>query len=354
MNEPFAARVVAWQRRHGRHDLPWQGTRDPYLVWLSEIMLQQTQVSAVIPYFERFRARLPTIDALARADADEVLGLWAGLGYYSRARNLHRAARVVVETMNGEFPSDRERIEALPGVGRSTAAAIAAFAFGRREAILDGNVKRVFARHFGIDGFPGEQKVERALWEIAERELPEADVEAYAQGLMDLGATLCTRSRPDCVRCPVAASCVALRDDRVAALPAPRPKKTRPVRRTLMIVFVAGDRVLIEQRPASGIWGGLWSFPEAADEAEARVVCRDRVGHLPREMIRMPEVKHGFTHFQLEIVPVLVSVGGAPRRVADAGCRWLDLRDAASAPIPVPVKKILESLRLTLPGMSPD
>jgi A/G-specific adenine glycosylase len=246
----FAEKLVAWQRKQGRHHLPWQGTRDPYCVWLSEVMLQQTQVAAVIPYYERFLKKYPSVERLAAASQEEVLQLWSGLGYYARGRNLHAAAKQIAA--NG-FPEDITR---LPGVGRSTAAAIAVFAFGRRAAILDGNAKRVLARVFGV---PAPD------WDLAERELPKKDVATYTQALMDLGATVCTR-RPDCARCPVKRGCAARRDDRVAELPAPRARKLLPLRHTTWLIYKNNDQVLLERRPSPGIWGGLWCFPEGKKE----------------------------------------------------------------------------------------
>jgi len=237
----FAEAIIAWQRTHGRHDLPWQRTRDPYAIWLSEIMLQQTQVATVIPYYRRFRERFPDISSLAQADINEVLRLWSGLGYYSRARNLHAAAKQIVERHGGVFPRRLADIEALPGIGRSTAAAIAGFAYGARAAILDGNVKRVLARHFAVEGYPGERAVEQKLWALAESLLPARDIEAYIQGSMDLGATICLSKRPHCNRCPVASTCAAYAQNRVHELPTPRPRKTLPTRETHMAVLLHGD-----------------------------------------------------------------------------------------------------------------
>jgi A/G-specific adenine glycosylase len=244
------AKAVLWQRH--RHGLPWQNTRDPYRVWLSEVMLQQTQVAAVVPYYQRFLARFPDVAALAAATEDDVLQLWSGLGYYARGRNLHAAAKIIAAR---GFPGDIEEIEALPGIGRSTAAAIAVFAYGHRAAILDGNVKRVLARCFGIEG-------ERAQWALAEKLLPRRGLRAYTQALMDLGATLCTRARPSCGRCPVAKDCVALREDRIAELPSARKRRPLPLRRTTWLVLQHQGAVLLERRPSPGIWGGLWVFPE--------------------------------------------------------------------------------------------
>src|SRR6267142_1169437 len=250
----LAAKLIAWQRRHGRHDLPWQGTRDPYRIWLSEVMLQQTQVSSVIPYYQRFIKKYPTVQGLARATEDEVLQLWSGLGYYARGRNLHRAAGVIAKS---GFPRTAEKIAELPGVGRSTAAAIAAFAYGERGAILDGNVKRVLARVFALSD-------EKALWPLAERLLPKRGIEAYTQALMDLGATVCARRKPLCERCPVARDCGARKQNRIDELPAPRPRRELPQKQVTWLVLRHAGAVLVERRPAPGIWGGLWCPPELA------------------------------------------------------------------------------------------
>jgi A/G-specific adenine glycosylase len=252
--KPFATRLIAWQRTHGRHDLPWQGTRDPYRIWVSEIMLQQTQVTTVLPYYGPFLAAFPDVSALAAAPIDRVLELWSGLGYYRRAHHLHAAARKVVAQHGGRFPRDAETIATLPGIGRSTAAAIAAFAFGERAAILEGNVKRVLARHRGIKGFPGTPKVEAELWKIAEALLPKRGIETYTQALMDLGATICTRAMPRCNECPVAADCTARNDDRVTELPSPRPAKSRPSRAVRMLLMEHAGAILLEKRPDAGIW----------------------------------------------------------------------------------------------------
>ncbi len=340
----FSACVVAWQARHGRHDMPWQRNRDPYAIWISEIMLQQTQVSAVIPYYLRFLDRFPSLVALAGGTENDVLTLWSGLGYYSRARNLHRAARQVVQDFRAEFPVSREAIETLPGIGRSTAAAISVFAFGAREAILDGNVKRVLARHFAVDGFPGDRIVETALWRLAESLLPAADIEAYTQGLMDLGATICTRSRPDCGRCPLATTCEARALDRVASLPTPRPRKPVPRRTTIMLVLRDGEDTLLEKRAPTGIWGGLWSFPEIADARDIGHLCRARFGCEPLSVCRLPMLRHGFTHFSLDIEPLVVRVRRSATFVQESGSVWLSQEDAKNAALPVPAKKILASM----------
>jgi A/G-specific adenine glycosylase len=340
----FAERIVAWQRQAGRHDLPWQ-VRDAYRVWLSEIMLQQTQVSAVIPYFLRFIERFPGIASLAAAHEDEVLALWSGLGYYARARNLHRAAQLVAERHAGDFPRAFEDIVALPGIGRSTAGAIAVFAFGARHAILDGNVKRVLARYLGIEGFPGERKVESRLWAQAEALLPAEHVQAYTQGLMDLGATVCTRGRPDCAVCPLQENCVAWRDDRTATLPSPRPRKPLPERCTVMLILRRDREVLLEKRPAPGIWGGLWSFPEVGDIGQAARISRQRFGAVVSADGALPDVRHGFTHFALTIRPALLRVEQMEGRAQEPGQVWLTLEDAMGAAVPAPVREILRRLR---------
>jgi A/G-specific adenine glycosylase len=340
----FAKRLTAWQRRHGRHDLPWQGTRDPYPIWVSEIMLQQTQVATVIPYFRRFLARFPDLASLARAPEDEVLALWSGLGYYSRARHLHRAARLVMERHGGAFPREAQAIAALPGIGRSTAAAIAAFAWGRRAAILDGNVKRVLARCFGVEGFPGERRVEQRLWALAESLLPARGVAGYTQALMDLGATLCTRAGPRCGDCPVGALCVARRDGRVARLPSPRPRRTLPRRETAMLLLLRQGEILLEKRPPAGIWGGLWCLPEADPGQDAAELCRRRFGAVLSEIRPLPVLEHGFTHFRLRIHPRLARVASVPDAAREPGLMWINLEDARGAALPAPVRRLLERL----------
>jgi A/G-specific adenine glycosylase len=328
---------VQWQRRHGRKGLPWQGSTDPYRIWLSEVMLQQTQVGAVIPYYERFLRRFPTVGALAAASEDEVLQLWAGLGYYARGRNVHAAAKIIA--VHG-FPRTAERIAELPGVGRSTAAAVAAFAFGERAAILDGNVKRVLARHAGVAGYPGDKKVEAKLWAIAESRLPRKNIEVYTQALMDLGATLCTKGKPRCDACPVGATCVARKKGLVDALPAPRPRKAVPLKSTTWLVLRHAGQVLLERRPSPGIWGGLWSFPEVDGKNIARD-CRN-LGYDISAMRDLNVIEHGFTHYRLTIHPVLCEVSERASRAEAPGRLWLDIGEAGSAATPAPVRKLLE------------
>jgi A/G-specific adenine glycosylase len=322
----FAQKLILWQRRHGRHDLPWQRTRDPYRVWLSEVMLQQTQVAAVVPYYQRFLARFPDVESLAAASEEEVLGFWSGLGYYARGRNLRRAAQVVAA--RGGFPRDAASLAGLPGVGPSTAAAIAAFAFGERAAILDGNVKRVLARRFGAVG-------EKAQWALARRLLPHRDIEAYTQALMDLGATLCTRANPDCGRCPLERQCVARREDRIAELPAPRRRKALPLRTARWLVLMHRGEVLLARRPSEGLWGGLWAFPEGpVRKGEWQVVST----------ARLTPVEHGFTHFRLRASPLRIEVAAKGRK-APRDCKWFPLERAARAAVPAPVRSLLLTLR---------
>ena len=346
MNKPansFSTRLIAWQKQCGRHELPWQQTRDAYRIWLSEIMLQQTQVGTATPYYLRFLQRFPDIAALAAAAQEEVLEYWAGLGYYARARNLHRCAQTIVAEHGGAFPASAAQIAELPGIGRSTAAAIAAFAFGQRGAILDGNVKRVLTRVFGIEGFPGKLAVERELWALAESLLPDDNIEIYTQGIMDLGATLCTRSRPNCGECPMRGLCVAERDGRQGELPTAKPAKTVPERAVTVSIFLDGDRVLLQRRPSSGIWGGLLALPEGMPEPLAM-----SLGLMPLETIQLPELRHTFTHFRLTLSPLLCRVS-APAACNEPGMEWLPLARIDDAALPTPIRKILSSL----PGLTP-
>jgi A/G-specific adenine glycosylase len=345
----FSAAVIGWQKQHGRHALPWQNTRDAYRIWLSEIMLQQTQVAAVLTYYARFLERFPTLAALAAAPSEDVMALWSGLGYYTRARNLHACAKRVAAEYGGVFPSDPKLLAELPGIGRSTAAAIAAFSSGARAAILDGNVKRVFARIFGIDQYPGIKPVEDALWRRAEALLPENGIESYTQGLMDLGATLCTRSSPDCPRCPLRERCIAFASGRTAELPVRKPKKTKPEKRAAMLVIVDRGQVLLEQRAGSGIWGGLLSLPEVdghagMDEAAPdALAAAGRFGEVEEIEALLPLV-HVFTHYKLHIYPHRVTL--AERGKAAPGFVWRDMANIAKAPLPAPVKKLLGQLAL--------
>ncbi|MYM21254.1 A/G-specific adenine glycosylase [Duganella sp. FT135W] len=351
----FSADLIGWQQVHGRHTLPWQNTRDAYLVWLSEIMLQQTQVSAVLGYYARFLERFPTLRDLAAAPVEDVMAQWSGLGYYTRARNLHKCAQRVVAEYDGVFPSDPLLLAELPGIGRSTAAAIAAFSSGRRAAIMDGNVKRVFARVFGIDTYPGERKTEEAMWRRAEALLPEAGIESYTQGLMDMGATLCTRSSPSCERCPMQPRCVAFATGRTKDLPVRKPKKAVPEKHAVMLLVVDGDQVLLEQRPPSGIWGGLLSLPEldghvAAEDDEVEPADQDALMRAVSKFGEMEScehlstVTHVFTHYKLHIAPYRITLSRRLMLAAESGHVWLNAADIANAALPAPVKKLLLEL----------
>lgn len=347
----FSKAVIHWQKQFGRHVLPWQNTRDAYRVWLSEIMLQQTQVAAVIPYYLRFLERFPDIKSLASAPSEEVMAHWSGLGYYSRARNLHRCAQIVVTEHGAIFPNDPAQLMQLPGIGRSTAAAIAAFSYGTRAAILDGNVKRVFARVFGIEGYPGSKPVEDLMWQRAEALLPDAGVEAYTQGLMDLGATICTRSKPACANCPLMSRCVALASGRVHELPVRKPKKTVPEKYTTVLIVTDGEQVLLQQRPPIGIWGGLLSLPEldgqksgsSQNEAPDQIAMEHLLA--PFGTIRawhpVSRFSHGFTHFKLQITAIKIELSHRLHMAAQSDHVWYDVRQLSRAPLPAPVKKLL-------------
>jgi A/G-specific adenine glycosylase len=351
----FSADVIQWQKQHGRHALPWQQTTDAYQVWLSEIMLQQTQVNAVIPYYQRFLNSFPSVFALAAAPSEQVMGHWSGLGYYTRARNLHACAKRIVEQYEGRFPSDPFLLEQLPGIGRSTAAAISAFSYGTKAAILDGNVKRVFARVFGIDGYPGAKPVEDAMWLRARALLPENEIESYTQGLMDLGATLCSRSRPACQRCPLQTRCVALARNLTAELPTKKPKKKPKEKHATMLVLLHEGQVLLEQRPDSGIWGGLLSLPEVDGMRELTgasvpsnadtdaIQLAQRFGEFEK-IDSLSEFTHVFTHFKLHIKPMLAHLSQRSDMIAEARYAWFDMTKLALAPLPAPVKNILLSL----------
>ena len=341
---PFAERLLHWFDRHGRHDLPWQHPRDPYRVWVSEVMLQQTQVATVIPYFERFISRFPDVATLANAPLDDVLRHWAGLGYYARARNLHRAAQAIVECHGGRFPDDLDAMQALPGIGRSTAGAILAQARGQRHAILDGNVRRLLARHAGIEGWPGMPRVQAALWSEAELRLPDVRLADYTQSVMDLGSAVCRARAPRCDACPVRDDCFARREDRVDALPSPRPVRARPQRRsTVLLVVDAQDELYVERRPPSGIWGGLWSPPLVADGDSVDDACR-AIGADPRSAVPLAGLHHAFTHFDLELFPVRLRPD-ASIRIADANPdarAWIKLSSPGSWPgLPAPMRKLL-------------
>jgi A/G-specific adenine glycosylase len=342
----FAHHIVAWQRRHGRHHLPWQNTTDPYRIWLSEIMLQQTQVATAIGYYGRFLARFPDVAALAAAEPDAVMSSWAGLGYYARARNLHKCAQTIVREWGGRFPLTAEAIATLPGIGPSTAAAIAAFAYGEAAPIMDGNVKRVFTRYFGIEGDPARREVEQQLWRQAHVEVQptlagQVNMPAYTQGLMDLGALVCTRRQPACERCPVAAQCVAALEGRQHSLPTPRTKRVLPTRETRLLVCVDNSHVLLTLRPSPGIWGGLWSLPECSINTDPTLAA-SALGLTATKHLALATFEHVFTHFRLRIEPWLLSV--PMRHQAQAPMRWIAHNSLDQVGLPAPVKKLLDGV----------
>lgn len=339
----FAARIVAWHARHGRRGLPWQKDGDPYRVWLSEVMLQQTQIGTVLPYYARFCARFPDVRALAAAPLDDVLAMWAGLGYYARARNLHACARQVVDRLGGDFPTEAGTLQALPGIGRSTAAAIAAFCAGERVAILDGNVKRVLARHFAVEGDPATPAVRRRLWAQAEALLPpRSDMPAYTQGLMDLGATVCTRRRPNCPACPLAASCAALASGRVDQLPTPRLRRASPQRRAWALVALHERSVLVQQRAPAGLWGGMLALPQFDSAAALRQAAQaiDSAAVLRP----LPARRIAFTHFTLTLMPRRLDLRAAPSAAEEPTLRWLPLAQVDSAALPAPIRSLLSAV----------
>lgn len=346
----IATHLIHWHKEYGRHHLPWQGSRDPYAIWLSEIMLQQTQVNTVIPYYARFMQELPTISSLAQIPLDAVLALWSGLGYYSRARNLHQAARIIMQDYQGQFPDTRAVIQQLPGIGRSTAAAIAVFAYGKREAILDGNVKRVFTRYFGIAGYPGESKIQNLLWQKAEELLPdnyrEGQIEIYTQALMDLGATVCIRQAPLCGACPLQPHCVAFKENRVDQFPTIKLRKPLPKKETVFLILMQHQKLLLEKRPSSGIWGALWCPPEIKTGTDAAIYCQRYLGIKVRSPIELPILDHQFTHYKLRIHSQLLQV------VSDTPIQqnkfiWIKPSDALEQAIPTPVRKLLKQIFLS-------
>ena len=335
----IAEPLLAWFDRAGRKNLPWQQNRTPYRVWVSEIMLQQTQVATVIGYYQRFMQRFPDVRSLAAAPIDEVLHLWTGLGYYARARNLHRAAQLVVAADGGEFPQTIEAMQALPGIGRSTAGAILALSRSQRQPILDGNVKRVLARHFGIDGFPGERAVEKTLWSLADECTPSNRVADYTQAIMDLGATLCTRSRPLCAACPLAEHCVARIEGRQSALPTPRPKKLRPQRSAYVVLMVRDDgAVLLERRPPAGIWGGLWTLPQFDEREAAHAWIQEG------SITALPSYSHSFTHFDLTLHPLLVRTVPVSAVADDDRYCWYEPRQPARIGLAKPAVELIRAL----------
>lgn len=346
MANRFADQLLDWFDQHGRHNLPWHHDRNAYRVWVSEIMLQQTQVTTVIPYFEAFMTRFPDVQALAEAPVDDVLSHWSGLGYYARARNLQKAAQAVVRDFGGEFPQDQAQLESLSGIGRSTAAAILAQAWGIRAAILDGNVKRVLARYHAIAGWPGQTAVLNQLWQRAEEHTPNHRVRDYTQAIMDLGALVCTRSRPACDSCPLKGDCQAYAAGDTARYPGAKPKKAKPEKSTWMVILEDPEgRILLERRPPSGIWGGLWSLPEidpAYGAEELQEACEQHLGLACGEPELISGFRHTFSHYHLHIQPARLNVSAATSGIADREHRkWLHRHEALSLGLPAPIRSLL-------------
>ncbi|WP_338508808.1 A/G-specific adenine glycosylase [Erwinia aphidicola] len=340
----FSQQVLAWYQRFGRKTLPWQLEKTPYKVWLSEVMLQQTQVATVIPYFERFMSRFPTVTDLAAAPLDEVLHLWTGLGYYARARNLHKAAQRVAEKHGGLFPQTFEEVADLPGVGRSTAGAILSLALGKHFPILDGNVKRVLARCYAVDGWPGKKEVEKRLWQISEEVTPAEGVSQFNQAMMDLGAMVCTRSKPKCEICPLNLGCIAYANSSWAQYPGKKPKQTIPQRTGWLLLMQQGQDVWLEQRPPVGLWGGLFCFPQYSTEEELRQALRNN-GVDDQRLQQMTAFRHTFSHFHLDIVPMWLDLPSA-RVAMDAGPGlWYNLAQPPAVGLAAPVERLLQQLR---------
>jgi len=339
----FAEQLLDWFDQHGRKTLPWQTNKTPYRVWISEVMLQQTQVATVIPYFNRFLDQFPSIDKLAAASEDEVLHLWTGLGYYARARNLHATAKQVIKEYNGEFPTSVEELETLPGIGRSTAGAIIAICHGTYAAILDGNVKRVLARHFTIGGWPGNTQTQKLLWQKAEALTPHHRIADYTQAIMDLGATVCTRSSPNCTACPYSKTCSARKNNTIDQYPGKKPKKVMPVKSTVMLIAQQNGKVLLQKRPSKGLWGGLWSFPEC-ESAEAIDSLLRSLNLEELERTPLLEFRHTFSHYHLEIAPIQITTRESNRVSEPGGEIWFDMTEPPSVGLTKPVTRILAEL----------
>jgi A/G-specific adenine glycosylase len=346
VSKHFSDRLLVWFDKHGRHDLPWQSDQTSYRVWISEIMLQQTQVATVIPYFERFTKSFPDIVTLANADLDNVLHHWTGLGYYARARNLHKTAEIIVDKYTSCFPSSQDEMMSLPGIGRSTAAAILSLACEKRHPILDGNVKRVLSRYHGVEGWPGKKKIEEELWSYAECHTPTESVRDYTQAIMDLGATVCIRRHPVCKVCPLTKDCFARKKERQHDFPGSKPKKVIPNRKTIFaIIENAKGEVLLQQRPPTGIWGGLWCFPEFSSYESIATKIEKQYGFNITQQTEYKSFKHTFSHFHLMIKPVHIKLEGRTRSVNDAGLStWLNPGKGSSLGFPAPVVSMLEDL----------
>lgn len=346
---PIAQTLLDWFAQHGRHDLPWQHPRSPYRVWISEIMLQQTQVATVIPYFIEFMHHFPDIPALAQASEDEVMHHWSGLGYYARARNLHKAAHQIKENHAGNFPEVFEQVLALPGIGRSTAAAILAQACGQRHAILDGNVKRVLTRFYAIEGWPGQKAIENQLWALSETLTPSTRSADYTQAIMDFGATLCRRSQPRCEDCPISVNCVAHQQGQPRQYPTPKPHKTLPVKAIQMLLLQNQQaETLLLKRPPTGIWGSLWSLPECSHDTDIVAFCREQLGITIENLKTGTPLRHSFSHYHLDISPISAEARTIEQAVMASDQRvWYKSRQTDKLGLPAPVKRLLEQASAT-------
>lgn len=346
----FQQKILDWFKHFGRKHLPWQQTNSPYFIWLSEIMLQQTQVATVIPYYQRFIKSFPTLSSLAKADIDEVIQLWSGLGYYARARNLHRCAQTVVNEYSGKFPKDLQLLEKLPGIGRSTAGAICALAFGQPASILDGNVKRVLTRFHALTGWSGLSKVNKQLWALAEHYIPKnKSIGQYTQAMMDLGALVCTRAQPKCTQCPLQNHCKAYTENSISQYPSPKPRKALPIRTTKMLILVNKHKeILLEKRPPIGIWGGLWSLPECSLTENMKNFCKKHYFcEIENPIKHYTFLKHSFSHFQLEIRPVLIQVKyWHPPVMESERIVWYNRQQLALKGLAAPVKKLLNHVNI--------
>lgn len=342
--QPFAQAVLNWYQQFGRKTLPWQIEKTPYHVWLSEVMLQQTQVATVIPYFQRFIEKFPTISDLAAAPTDEVLHLWTGLGYYARARNLHKAAKKVANSHQGIFPTDFETVNALPGIGRSTAGAVLSLSQNQHYPILDGNVKRVLARCYAIEGWPGKKDVENRLWEISTEVTPAKGVAQFNQAMMDLGALVCTRSRPKCELCPLNMGCIAYANQSWASYPGKKPKQQIPVRNAWFLLLKNNDKVWLEQRPDAGLWGGLYCFPQFSD-IESMELWLEARGMSARNLEQQIAFRHTFSHFHLDIVPMLLDPLPATSCMDEGPGLWYNLSQPQSVGLATPVERLLHQLK---------
>jgi A/G-specific adenine glycosylase len=344
----FARLLIDWFALHGRHNLPWQVNPTPYRVWVSEVMLQQTQVTTVLPYFERFLSSFPDVESLASSSLDEVLHVWTGLGYYARARNMRVCAQAIVANHGGEFPLELQSLVALPGIGRTTAGAILALSSGQRQPILDGNVRRVLARVFGIAGNPSSSSFIAALWAQSEICTPTFSVSQYTQAIMDFGATVCTRSRPACTICPVKAGCVAALEGRQAELPGRKEKRRRPSREATLLIaqteYRGSTAVLVERRPPVGLWGGLWSPPQFKSERLALDWCQQEIGEALSQSQRLPPINHAFTHFDLRIIPVAIRCQPNAKICDSLERRWYRLDAPPRIGLPQPIRQLFERL----------